>query len=455
VDKIGSSEKRGLGIPTMRDRAAQALVLLALEPEWEAQFEPNSYGFRPGRSTHDAIEAIFKFIYRLPKYVLDTDIEKCFDRINHTALLTKLKTIRPIARVIRAWLKAGILEDGKYLYPEEGAPQGSVISPLLCNIALHGLEQALVNAFPKQYKIAVVRFADDLVVLCTDLQVLKQLKNLADDWLAQMGLRLKPAKTRFTHTLDPLDGNVGFDFLGFNVRQYRVGRYKVRRYTHKPGYKTLIKPSKLAVKRHLHKVHQIIRQYRGAPQVALIKALNPVIRGWARYYSTCVAKVVFSWMDHQVYCKLYRWVSHCHPKKRNGWRIKRYWHNQEGRSNFGNSEIGWLAKYRDMPIRRHIKVRGSKSPYDSDWVYWGGRLGRDPTKPRRMIRMLKRQNGKCFFCGHILIDGDTIETHHLDGNTTNNRYANLTLMHAHCHNQWHGNRDVPTYGKRTMISVSA
>jgi RNA-directed DNA polymerase len=164
-----NGEQRALGIPTMRERARQALVKQALEPEWEARFEPNSYGFRPGRSTHDAIEAIFNYIRLKPKYVLDADIEKCFDRIDQEALLTKLHTLRPVERLVRGWLKAGILDRGEYLFPEAGTPQGGVLSPLLANIALHGLEETLVNAIPHTSNPAVIRYADDLVILHEDL----------------------------------------------------------------------------------------------------------------------------------------------------------------------------------------------------------------------------------------------------------------------------------------------
>ena len=158
----GSDEKRPLGIPILSDRACQALVKLALEPEWEAKFEPNSYRFRPGRSVHDAIETIFNFIRLKPKYVLDADIEKCFDKISHPALLEKLQAIQPITKLVRGWLKAGIMDGGKMLYPEAGTPQGSVISPLLANVALHGLENALVSSMPKRHRPALIRYADDV-----------------------------------------------------------------------------------------------------------------------------------------------------------------------------------------------------------------------------------------------------------------------------------------------------
>jgi len=229
IEKRGTTELRGLGIPTMSDRACQALAKLALEPEWEAKFEPNSYGFRPGRSAHDAIEAIFNHIRLKPKYVLDADFEKCFDNIAREPLLEKLNAIGPIARLVRDWLKAGILDGSKYLFPEAGVPQGGVISPLLCNVALHGFEQALISV-SKRYRIAIIRYADDLVILCEDLETLLKVKREAEIWLAEVGLRLKPSKTRVTHTLNEHEGNVGFDFLGFNIRQYRVGKY----HTHAP-----------------------------------------------------------------------------------------------------------------------------------------------------------------------------------------------------------------------------
>lgn len=202
----------------MLQRAYQALVKLALEPEWEAVFEPNSYGFRPGRSAHDAIEAVFNFIRLKPKYVLKADIEKCFDKIDHQALLGKLCTIQPITKLVRGWLKAGIVEQGQTLFPETGLAQGGVISPLLMNIALHGLEEALREPYPKRHKPAIIRFADDVAILHHDLETLHQIKAQAEIWLSQMGLQLNPSKTRISHTLNEDEGQVGFDFLGFNIR---------------------------------------------------------------------------------------------------------------------------------------------------------------------------------------------------------------------------------------------
>lgn len=438
IEKRGTTELRGLGIPTMRDRALQALARLALEPEWEAKFESNSYGFRPGRSTHDAIEAIFNHIRLKPKYILETDIEKCFDKIDKSALLDRLNAIQPIQRLVSGWLKAGIVDGGRMLFPEAGVPQGGVVSPLLCNVALHGLEKGLASVSTR-FRIAVIRYADDLVVICEDLETLLKVKQRADTWLAEMGLRLKPNKTRVTHTLDEHEGKVGFDFLGFNVRQYRVGRYHTRTYRGRPGFKTLIKPSKGACKRHLQEVREVIRQHKGAPQAALVKVLNPKIRGWAQYYSACVAKETFDWMDEQVFRKLYRWAQFRHTHKGRGWCLKRYWNRQGNRNNFGDG-TSWLARYADTPIKRHAKIRGEKSPYDGDWPYWVRRLGRDPTKSTRVINLLKRQECHCVLCGLRFTVEDVLEVHHWDGDRLHNRYTNLALLHGHCHDEIHGRK---------------
>ncbi len=239
IPKPGKDEKRPLGIPTMYDRALQALVKLALEPEWEAKFEPNSYGFRPGRSCHDAKEAIFNAIRYKAKYVLDADIAQCFDRINHEKLLRKLNTYPNLRKQIRAWLKAGYMDKNELFSSNEGTPQGGIISPLLANIALHGMETALMD-FAKTWKgdkeknvksLSFIRYADDFVVIHKSLNVIMECKNILMEWLNDMGLELKPSKTRICHTLnDPIlntkTGKLihkGFDFLGFHIRQYPVG----------------------------------------------------------------------------------------------------------------------------------------------------------------------------------------------------------------------------------------
>jgi RNA-directed DNA polymerase len=429
-------ERRGLGIPTIFDRAHQALVKQALEPEWEAQFEPNVYGFRPGRSTHDAIEAVFKQIQRKPKYGLDADIEKCFDRISHAALLQKLKAWSPIARLVQAWLQAGILEEGQMAYPESGTPQGGIISPLLMNVALQGLEQTIRAATPKLTSAVTIRYADDLVIVHEDLNVLSDMQQEAEAWLAQMGLRLKASKTHITHTRKPYEGRVGFDFLGFNIRQYEVGQYHTYTYRPRRGFKTLIKPSQAAIKRHLAKVHALVDQYQGAPQAALIAALNPVIRGWANYYRACVAKQVFSRLDHLTYWRLMKWAQRRHARKSQAWCYQRYWPPHYSRKDF-RDDTAILAHHAETPIIRHIKIQGNKSVYDGDWVYWGMRLRRAPHVTVREGQLLKQQRGRCESCGLCFQGSEQWEIHHRDGNHRHNELANLVLLHTHCHDQLH------------------
>jgi RNA-directed DNA polymerase len=328
------------------------------------------------------------------------------------------------------------MEEGRLLFPQAGTPQGGVISPLLANIALHGLEIALA-VLSRRHRITVVRYADDLVILCEDLAILLEVRAHAESWLAGMGLRLKESKTRLTHTLNEYEGSIGFDFLGFNVRQYPVGQYRTRTYRGQPGFKTIIQPSGKGIKRHTETTRQTVRQHSGAPQAALIVNLNPKIRGWANYYRTSVAKRTFSKMDKHMYHKLARWAHHRHPNKTHGWCYRRYWKRQDIRTNFSDG-INTLNTYSDTPITRHVKVRGDKSPYDDDWVYWTERMGRDPTKPRRVTKLLKQQKGRCAQCGLHFGTEDVLEIHHQDGNRKNNRHTNLVLLHGHCHDQTHG-----------------
>jgi RNA-directed DNA polymerase len=415
----------------MLDRALQALVKLALEPEWEAQFEPNSYGFRPGRCCHDAMEAIYNYIRLKPKFVLDADIEKCFDRINHDALLKKLATLPAVADLIRSWLKAGIFEKG-IIYPSEaGTPQGGVISPLLANIALHGMETALVDSLPHSRKPAIIRYADDFVILHEDLATLLKLKKPAEGWLTTMGLNLKAAKTRITHTLNEYEGHVGFDFLGFTVRQFPTSKRHARL-----GFKTFIKPSKASQQRHLAEMAEVIHKHRGSNQTALLTELNPKVRGWTNYYRTCTAKKVFDRLDNQIHWKLLRWAKRPHPHKHYGWCRERYWQRKRQRLDFcdGNAT---LIKYADAKIRRHVKVQGTKSPFDGDWAYWLPRLHRDPSLSERVVRLLNRQKCRCGKCSLRFRADDLWEVHHKDRNRQNNSLDNLELLHGHGHDEVH------------------
>ena len=261
--------------------------------------------------------------------MLDADISKCFDRINHEALLNKLKTFPTIRRQVRSWLKAGVM-DGKQLFPtSEGTPQGGVISPLLANIALHGMENHIKKAFPRK-KIGkkggsqinsvvpdFIRYADDFVILHEDITVVQRCREIISEWLKDMGLELKPSKTRLTHTFNGYgQEKPGFNFLGFNISQFKVGKYHTGKNPHKEplGFKTIITPSKEKQKIHYDRVASIIDDHKGSPQAALISRLNPVIIGWSNYYSSVVSKETYSKLDSLMYPKLKRWAERRHSK---------------------------------------------------------------------------------------------------------------------------------------------
>jgi len=403
VPKPGRDEKRPLGIPTMHDRALQGLVKLALEPEWEAYMEANSYGFRPGRGCHDAIEAIFLSINKKAKWVLDADITKCFDRIDHSTLLNKLNNTSPIRRQIRAWLKAGVMDQEKWQPTDAGTPQGGVISPLLANIALQGLEMAvmeLVRTKKEKEKLTVVRYADDLVVMHDDRSMIERAKGVVEQWLKGVGLELKAEKTNISHTLEGNDP--GFDFLGFNIRQYRVGKHRSGKSPHGAilGFKTLIKPSSKSIRKHKEQLSQVVCSHKAAPQAALIAKLNPIIKGWCKYFSTVVSKETYSNMDNHLWKLLWQWANRRHPNKSGEWIAKKYWTpTKEKQWNFTgktkNGEEIELTRHAETEIIRHAKVKGTASPFDGNLVYWSKRLPKSPDVSTRVIDLLKKQHGKC------------------------------------------------------------
>ncbi len=435
----------GGGIPTINDRALQALVKLALEPEWEAKFEPNSYGFRPGRSCHDAIGAIFLSIRYKSKYVLDADIAKCFDRINHKALISKINTYPTLSRQIQAWLRAGYM-DGKELFPtNDGTPQGGVISPLLANIALHGMEErvkqyaeTLKGKQNKQHKresLSLIRYADDFVIIHDDLNVVKKCQEIIAKWLSDMGLELKPSKTKLTHTLNKIDGNVGFEFLGFHIQQHRVGNYRCANNTHGTplGFKTLITPSKAKVKTHLVNIAEVIDTHKTAPQAALISKLNPIIRGWSNYYTTVVSKATFSKVDTLTYDKLRAWAR---TRGKGSINKDKYWRTVGDKDWCFSTEDGIeLFNHASTPIVRHTKVKGKASPFNGDWIYWSKRRGEYPETPSRVSKLIKKQKGICPHCGLYFTSTDIVEVDHIKPTSLGGKdtYDNLQLLHKHCH----------------------
>ena len=443
IPKPGTTETRPLGIPTINDRALQALCKMALEPEWEVKFEPNSYGFRPGRSCHDAVEAIFNNIRYKAKYVLDADIAKCFDRIDHKALLSKIHTYPTMSRLIKQWLKVGYCDQGNLFPTNDGTPQGGVISPLLANIALHGMEERI-----KQYAeilkgkktvnrqaLSLIRYADDFVIIHEDLNVVKRCQEIIAEWLSDMGLELKLSKTKLAHTLIEIDGNVGFEFLGFQIQQHKVGGYRCANNTNGTplGFTTLITPSKAKVKTHLAKIAEVIDTHKTAPQAALISKLNPIIRGWSNYYSTVVSKKTFSKVDHLTYDQLRAWAR---TRGKGSINKDKYWRTVGDRNWCFSTENGIeLKQHSDTPIVRHIKVKGAASPYNGDWSYWSKRRGEYPETPNRVASLIKKQKGNCPHCGLYFTSTDIVEVDHIKPTSLGGKdtYDNLQLLHRHCH----------------------
>ncbi|MBD2485142.1 group II intron reverse transcriptase/maturase [Planktothrix sp. FACHB-1365] len=440
-----NGEKRPLGIPTINDRIRQALVKLSLEPQWEARFEGESYGFRPGRSAHDAMSRIFQSIHKGEYYILDADISKCFDQINHEYLLSKIDCPSIIKAQIRQWLKAGVMDNGIFEATEAGTPQGGVISPLLANIALDGMIELIKHKFPKKnsrVQAQVIRYADDFVVISPQLEIIQQCQIALEEWLKPIGLELKPSKTRIGHTLREIEVNgerirPGFDFIGWNFRQYPVGIHHSgkNRKSEPLGFKTLIKPSKKAIKAHADKVKEVIKTHKTAPQYALIERLNPVIRGWCNYHSKVVSKETFSSLDHITWQRLRAWtVRRC--GKASYKKLSKYFKKNDNRAwNFETKEGFKLYTHAETPITRHITVRPEASPYDGNWTYWSTRKGTSFDVPKRVAILLKKQKGKCNFCGQYFTTEDIAEIDHILPTILGgkNEYKNLQLLHRHCH----------------------
>jgi RNA-directed DNA polymerase len=426
-----NGKKRPLGIPTVRDRIEQAIIKNSLEPEWEAVFEPNSYGFRIGRSCQDAIEQNF---IRLQKgrdtWVLEADIQGFFDNIAHESILKVINNF-PRRDLIKGWLKAGFFFQGNFNPTEKGTPQGGVISPLLANIGLHGLETQLKSTNPK---LGVVRYADDFIITAKDKGSLEQAKIQIQQWLAERGLELSTEKTLITSI------EQGFDFLGFNHRHYHG--------------KLLIKPSKQKVLDFCKRIGKEVKALNGTTQEALIRKLNPILRGFANYYKGGVSKETFSYISHRTWQYLWRWVKRRHPNKNAKWLRKSYFKTINGdRWTFAcitGEHQGLVERiYALYPIaytsiERHIKVKGSSSPDDHLLQeYWENRnrkLGKSYwAKGSNNYFIAQNQHWKCPICGEPLLNDEEVDTHHIvpvaQGGLDD--LSNLQHLHAPCHKQVH------------------
>jgi RNA-directed DNA polymerase len=434
-----NGKRRPLGIPTMKDRAMQALYLLALDPIAETTGDSNSYGFRSQRSTADAIEHCFKVLSRKqcsPLWILEGDIKACFDRISHEWLLEHLPMNKTI---LKKWLKAGFLERAVLKPTEEGTPQGGICSPVLANMTLDGLETRLREEFPAkangahQGKVTLIRYADDFIITGESEELLEQaVKPLVEQFLKERGLELSQEKTCITHI------ESGFDFLGQNVRKYKG--------------KLLVKPSQKNVKTFLATVRAVIKENKQATAGDLIFQLNPKIRGWAAYHRHVASKETFSKVDHAIFQALWQWVKRRHPNKKAEWVKKKYFKTIGNRNwvffgeitgKQGQIQEVWLYSAGKMPIKRHTKIRGEANPYDPQWeTYFERRLEvkwlQGPNR-RRLIYLWKEQNGNCPICQQKITKETGWNIHHVyyrvHGGT--DKLTNLLLLHPNCHRQVH------------------
>lgn len=435
-----NGKERPLGIPTMFDRAMQALHLLGLEPVAETTSDPNSYGFRKNRSTADAMAQIFVCTSRKASalWVLEADIKGCFDHINHEWLVRHAPMSKAI---LRKWLKAGVVHKGRLSPTEEGTPQGGIISPTLANVTLNGLEAGLKAHLgarhgtekAKKLKVHVVRYADDFVITGNSRELLEtEVRPWVEAFLAQRGLQLSPEKTRVVHM------DEGFDFLGWSFRRYKG--------------KLLIKPSKKNVQTFYRKVRDIVKTHISVKQEDLIAKLNPVLRGWAQYHHPVVAKETFSRMDSLIYWRLVRWARRRHPNKSKVWCSQRYWRDTGTRTEFvatvkkadGPFAVK-LLRLADTEIVRHEKVKGEFNPFDPTWEMYGETL-----RTKRMLRSMAyqyetsmlyvSQDGRCALCTEPLDHQQGgWHDHHIvrkvDGGS--DAMSNRVLLHPVCHIRLH------------------
>ena len=366
-----NGKKRPLGIPTMNDRAHQALHLLALQPVAETTADKGSYGFRLLRSCHDALERAYIHLSRKDSatWVLEGDITGCYDNISHPWLNENILMDK---KILQQWLKAGVIENKQFFPTEKGTPQGGIISPTLANLTLDGIEAMLDKAFDirirpdgcrtnNKYKIHFVRYADDFIVTASDKETLEnKVKPLIEEFLAKRGLQLSPEKTKITHITE------GFDFLGQNIRMY-------------PNGKLLIRPSKASIQSVKEKLKEIIVKHRGSSAAVLIRNLNPVITGWANYHKHACSKNIFAKLDRILWRNIWNWARRTHNKL-NYHKIVSLLFMKVGNrkwqffGKFSNGKTILLRIFACFQIKRHKLIKGNANPFDPEWkVYFAKR----------------------------------------------------------------------------------
>lgn len=435
--------QRPLSIPTMRDRAMQALYLLGLGPVAETRADPNSYGFRIARSAADAIEACFIALCKNDRaqWVLEGDIRSCFDWISHEWLLAHIPMDTTI---LKKWLKAGYIERRCLHATEEGTPQGGIISPAIANMTLDGLEQLLSSYFPKKgrngrkAKVNLIRYADDFCITGDSKELLEQeVKPLVEQFLRERGLELSTEKTLVTHI------EQGFDFLGQTIRKYRRGKRA----------KFFITPSKKSVKTFLRKIRKRIKESGYLTTSELIGELNPMIRGWALYHRHVVSKDIFHAVDHAIFQAIWSWARRRHRNKPRRWIKERYFPDKGPnrwvltgvfKTEKGETRVVHLLAASSIRIERHTKVRASANPYDPAWEeYFEKRLDvrmYARLKGRRWLSYLwKEQNGLCPICNQKITKVTGWHSHHILWRSKggSDGVENRVLLHPTCHQQVH------------------
>jgi RNA-directed DNA polymerase len=437
IPKPHSSKLRPLSIPSLRDRAMQALYLLALDPIAETTADRHSYGFRSARCTADALEQCRIVLSRKNSapWILEGDIQSCFDEISHDWLLAHVPMDH---RILRQWLRAGFIEKHVWHPTEAGPPQGGIISPVLMNLTLDGLQQGLQRRFRRTKAsngmVNMVRWADDFIITGSSKELLEhEVKPLVEAFLSERGLTLSPEKTHITHI------DEGFDFLGQHIRKYS-GTY-------------LAQPAKKNVKAFLEKIRDIIKSNKQATAGHLILRLNPVIRGWAQYHRHSASKRAFDKVDSAIFEALWRWAKRRHPHKPPGW-VKRKYFRAMGNRHWvfhgdvvgpkGERMASYLFKAAKMPIKRYTKLKADANPYDPSWEeYFEHRLGLKMEANlwgrRQLLHLWKAQDGLCAVCHQKITTLTGWHNHHIVWRSHGGSEGadNRVLLHPNCHRQVH------------------
>ena len=427
IEKPGKKKKRPLGIPCMYDREMQALYALALDPVSETTADEKSFGFRRGRSAQDACEYIFTALSRRtsPEWVLEGDIKGCFDHISHDWLIDH---IRMDKSVLKQFLKAGFVFQNELFPTDEGTPQGGVISPILANMALDGMQKVLSDRFhtnrlgkidlrfKNAHKVNLVRYADDFIVTAATKEIAEEAKEIIRGFLCTRGLELSEEKTLITHVDD------GFDMLGWTFRRFKE--------------KLIVKPSKKSVKALNASLHNtVLERGKAWRQEDLIRVLNRQLRGWANYHQSVCAKDAFSRTDHILYEMLWRWAKRRHPKKNRKWITANYWYSKGLRNWVFSTKNAELIRLGEVPIIRHTKVRMSANPY-LDSEYFIQRKFQNGMKrlSGRFKKIWRNQNGCCYHCGQPMEISDEREIFYKIPKSMGGKddVPNMAYVHKYC-----------------------